>query len=59
MNKFGICPQEVAWRNKCDPGKFLKEGKTNRNFEIDKLIYESQLKTIHYLDGYLMIDFNI
>jgi serine/threonine protein kinase len=33
---------------KCDPGKFLKEGKTSGNPEIDKLIHESQLKTTDY-----------
>ena len=30
-----------AWYNKCDPGKFLKEGKTSENPEIDNLIYEA------------------
>ena len=29
----------------------LKEGKTSGNPEIDNLIYESQLKTIHYFDN--------
>src|SRR4051795_1112359 len=37
-----------AWCNKCDPGKFLKDGKSSGNPEIDKLIHESQLKTKHY-----------
>ena len=37
-----------AWCNKCDPGKFLKEGKTSGIPEIDNLIYESQLKIRHY-----------
>ena len=49
MNKYfyGVCPDckapntGWAWCNKCDPGKFLKEGKTSGNPEIDKLIYES------------------
>ena len=56
MNKYfyGVCPDckapntGWAWCNKCDPGKFLKEGKTSGNPEIDKLIHESQLKTMHY-----------
>jgi len=54
MNKYGACPDcnkpntGFAWCNKCDPGKFLKEGKTSGNPEIDKLIYHSQLKTKHY-----------
>src|SRR3954471_14779043 len=52
--KYGVCPDckapntGYAWCNKCDPGKFLKEGKTSGNPEIDKLIHESQLKTVHY-----------
>src|SRR5437763_12947308 len=37
-----------AWCNKCDPGRFLKEGKTSGIPEIDNLIYESQLKAVHY-----------
>src|SRR5436305_2563754 len=41
----------LAWCNKCDPGKFLKEGKTSGNPEIDKLIHESQHETIHYYDN--------
>src|SRR5436305_14773328 len=52
--KYGVCldckePNTgSAWCNKCDPGKFLKEGKTSGIPEIDNLIYESQLKTEHY-----------
>ena len=51
---FGVCPDcneqntGYAWCNKCDAGKFLKEGKTSGNPEIDNLIYDSQLKTKHY-----------
>src|SRR3954471_7670325 len=51
---FGVCPDckapntGWAWCNKCDPGKFLKEGKTSGNPEIDNLIRESQLKTKDY-----------
>ena len=51
---YGVCPDckepntGIAWCNKCDPGKFLKEGKTSGIPEIDNLIYESQLKTEHY-----------
>ena len=54
MDIFGVCPDcnkpniGHAWCNKCDPGKFLKEGKTSGNPEIDKLIYDSQLKTEDY-----------
>src|ERR1043165_9261111 len=52
----GVCPEcnnlntGVAWCNKCDPGKFLKGGKTSGNSEIDNLIYDSQLKTEEYVD---------
>src|SRR3954452_25544537 len=52
--EYGVCPRckapntGYAWCNKCDPGKFLKRGKTSGNPEIDKLIHESQLKTKHY-----------
>src|SRR5688572_33376483 len=51
---YGVCPDckatntGHAWCNKCDPGKFLKEGKTSGIQEIDKLIYKSQLLTINY-----------
>src|SRR5215207_4630629 len=51
---YGVCPDceepitGRAWCNKCDSGKFLKEGKTSGNSEIDNLILDSQLKTIHY-----------
>src|SRR5881394_138906 len=52
--KYGVCPEcklpntGKAWCNKCDPGKFLKEGKTSGISEIDNLIYESQLTTTSY-----------
>ena len=55
---YGVCPDckapntGRAWCNKCDPGKFLKEGNTSGNPEIDSLIYKSQLKTVSY-DGNL------
>ena len=51
---FGVCPDckepntGDAWCKECDPGKFLKEGKTSGIPEIDNLIYESQLKTEDY-----------
>ena len=54
MSRFGVCPEcnkpntGFAWCNKCDPGKFLKEGKTSGNPEIDNLIYVSQLKAKSY-----------
>src|SRR5438045_3781655 len=54
---YGVCPDckepntGLAWCNKCDPGKFLKEGKTSGIPEIDNLIYESQLKTTCYYNN--------
>jgi len=55
MSKYyGVCPEcnkpniGYAWCKKCDAGKFLKEGKTSGNPEIDNLIYDSQLKNKHY-----------
>ncbi|CAB4474807.1 unnamed protein product [Rhizophagus irregularis] len=36
------------WCNKCDPGRFLREGKSSGDPELDKLIYESQLQTNNY-----------
>ena len=54
FGQFGVCPEcnkpntGFAWCNKCDPGKFLKEGKTSGNPEIDNLIYVSQLETFRY-----------
>ena len=54
---FGVCPDckvpntGRAWCNKCDPGKFLKEGKTSGNPEMDNLIYQSQLRTDHYYNN--------
>src|SRR5919205_290402 len=53
-DKYDLCPEcnkrytGYGWCNKCDAGKFLKEGKTSGNPEIDNLIYELQLKTKHY-----------
>src|ERR1051325_6399982 len=57
MDYFGVCPDckapntGWAWCNKCDPGKFLKEGKPSGNPEIDNLIYKSQLKTVSYYNN--------
>src|SRR6185369_5564196 len=53
-DEYGVCPEcnkrntGFAWCKKCDPGKFLKEGKTSGNPKIDNLIYELQLKTNSY-----------
>src|SRR3954465_9398939 len=57
IKKYGVCPDckapntGWAWCNKCDPGKFLKEGKTSGNPEIYNLIHESQLKTENYFSN--------
>src|SRR6266487_6421068 len=57
FDKYGVCPDckkpntGKAWCKKCDPGKFLKEGKTSGIPEIDNLIYESQLKTSCYYNN--------
>ena len=59
MDYFGVCPDckapntGWAWCNKCNPGKFLKEGKTSGNPEIDNLIYQSQLKVDDYDNAHL------
>ena len=55
--RYGVCPDckvpntGKAWCKKCDPGKFLKEGKSSGIPEIDNLIYESQLKTTNYYNN--------
>src|SRR5437667_6459534 len=55
--RCGECPDckkpnmGAAWCKKCDPGKFLKEGKTSGIPEIDNLIHESQLKTTRYYNN--------
>ena len=68
MNKYkinsGVCPDckksntGMAWCNKCDPGKFLKEGKTSGILEIVNLIYESQLKINHYFNHFEWIPYD-
>ena len=61
---YGVCPDckepntGLAWCNKCDPGKFLKEGKTSGNPELDKLIHESQLKTWDYCNNLEWISYD-
>ena len=37
-----------AWCNKCDPGRFLREGMTSGNAEMDKLIHDAQLQADSY-----------
>src|SRR5918912_4280219 len=56
-NYYGKCPDckkpntGSAWCNRCDPGKFLKEGKTTGNFKIDNFIREIQLRVKDYSDN--------
>ncbi|GBB99983.1 hypothetical protein RclHR1_00370024 [Rhizophagus clarus] len=40
-----------AWCNKCDPGRFVREGKTSGNVEMDEFICERQQQTLHYCDN--------
>src|SRR4051795_2395929 len=62
--RYGVCPDckapntGYAWCKKCDPGKFLREGKTSGNPEIDKLLHESQLKTRNYYNNLEWIPFD-
>ncbi|RGB38529.1 kinase-like domain-containing protein [Rhizophagus diaphanus] len=59
----GVCPDckeintGLAWCNKCDPGRFLKEGKTSGNPDFDKLIHEAQLETREYVNNTEWIPF--
>ncbi|RIA78980.1 kinase-like domain-containing protein, partial [Glomus cerebriforme] len=47
-----------AWCNKCDPGRFLRDGKTSGNTEMDKLIHESQCRAEHYHHNLEWISFD-
>ena len=65
MSRYGVCPNcnkpntGAAWCKKCDPDKFLKEGKTSGNPEIDNLIYELQsFNTKHYSDAFEWIHYD-
>ena len=64
MIRYGVCPEcnkpntGYAWCKTCDAGKFLKEGKTSGNPEIDNLIYVSQLKTRNYYRNLEWIPFD-
>ena len=39
-----------VWCNKYDSVRFLREGMTSRNTEIDKLIYDAQLQIRNYFN---------
>ncbi|PKC58761.1 kinase-like protein [Rhizophagus irregularis] len=64
IENFGICSDckeantGYAWCKKCDPGRFLREGKTSGNIEMNEFIYDSQRQTLHYYDNLEWIPFN-
>src|ERR1044071_1126304 len=47
-----------GWCKKCDPGRFLREGMTSGNAEIDKLIHDAQFQTKHYSKNLEWIPFD-
>ncbi|RIA82608.1 hypothetical protein C1645_835076 [Glomus cerebriforme] len=57
IENCGICSDckqpntGYAWCNKCDPGRFIREGKTSGNNEMDDFIHERQKQTLHYYDN--------
>ena len=64
FQRYGICPDckemntGFAWCNKCDPGRFLREGMTSGNAEMDKLIHDAQLQAKDYDDNLEWIPFD-
>ncbi|GBB99987.1 hypothetical protein RclHR1_00370028 [Rhizophagus clarus] len=64
IENFGVCSvckepnTGYAWCNKCDPGRFVKEGKTSGNKEMDFFIFERQKQTLHYYDNLEWIPYN-
>ena len=62
--KDGICPDckqlntGHAWCSKCDPGRFLREGNTSGNAEIDKFLHEAQLRATSYYESLEWISFD-
>ena len=46
------------WCDKCVPGRFLREGKTSGNCEIDQIIYNAQKETKHYYSNFEWIPFD-
>jgi hypothetical protein len=57
IENFGICSDckepntGYAWCKKCDPGRFIREGKTSGNAKMDEFICERQQQTLHYYDN--------
>ncbi|GBC37449.2 uncharacterized protein OCT59_003484 [Rhizophagus irregularis] len=64
MVNCGVCSDckeantGYAWCNKCDPGRFKKEGITSGNDELDKLICERQQQTLHFYDNFEWITYD-
>ncbi|RGB41437.1 kinase-like domain-containing protein [Rhizophagus diaphanus] len=60
----GVCPDckrlntGYAWCNRCDPGRFIKEGKTTGNVKMDNFILERQKQTLHCYDNLEWIPYN-
>jgi hypothetical protein len=61
---YGVCSNckkintGYAWCKKCDPGKFLREGNSSGNIEIDQLIYQAQIKTQSYYSNLEWISYD-
>jgi hypothetical protein len=59
MINCGVCSNckrlntGYAWCNKCDPGRFIKEGRASGSgsHEMDNFIFERQKQTLHYYDN--------
>src|SRR6266498_2467338 len=64
FKNYGICHDckqmntGHAWCNKCDPGRFLREGNTSGNAEIDKFLHEAQLRATSYYESLEWISFD-
>jgi hypothetical protein len=64
MINCGVCSNcrrlntGYAWCKKCDPGRFIREGKTSGNHEMDNFILERQQQTLHYYDNLEWIPFD-
>ncbi|GBB95858.1 hypothetical protein RclHR1_02630003 [Rhizophagus clarus] len=64
FNYYGVCPNckkintGYAWCKKCDPGKFLTDGKSSGDVEIDQLIYQAQIKTQSYYSNLEWISYD-
>jgi hypothetical protein len=65
MINCGVCSNckrlntGYAWCNKCDPGRFIKEGRASGSgsHEMDNFIFERQKQTLHYYDNLELIPY--